>query len=181
MIRRPPRSTLFPYTTLFRSRDRESQCPGLTGLTASRRDGADVERAQRVGRRERLLDMGHERGAREVVTERPTVDVPFPRPGREIHPRHAQFAATDRVPAELRRDRRAHDATPRLSCSGCWAACGCVGPAYTFSICFTCCRDNVVFGSIPHTARSITRSGCFASSVLRGVKRSCPMYPVCRK
>src|SRR2546430_13482250 len=29
MIRRPPRSTLFPYTTLFRSRDR----PGAPALT----------------------------------------------------------------------------------------------------------------------------------------------------
>src|SRR3712207_8588152 len=29
MIRRPPRSTLFPYTTLFRSRDHERLvCPG---------------------------------------------------------------------------------------------------------------------------------------------------------
>src|SRR5256885_5278017 len=28
MIRRPPRSTLFPYTTLFRSRDQ----PGLAGV-----------------------------------------------------------------------------------------------------------------------------------------------------
>src|SRR2546430_12698890 len=26
MIRRPPRSTLFPYTTLFRSRARRSEC-----------------------------------------------------------------------------------------------------------------------------------------------------------
>src|SRR2546429_3767549 len=32
MIRRPPRSTLFPYTTLFRSRDKHgglSRCPGV--------------------------------------------------------------------------------------------------------------------------------------------------------
>src|SRR3712207_7359911 len=28
MIRRPPRSTLFPYTTLFRSRRREAKEPG---------------------------------------------------------------------------------------------------------------------------------------------------------
>src|SRR2546426_5215512 len=28
MIRRPPRSTLFPYTTLFRSRYREYSCRG---------------------------------------------------------------------------------------------------------------------------------------------------------
>src|SRR5229473_6736342 len=30
MIRRPPRSTLFPYTTLFRSAARSSRCPGRT-------------------------------------------------------------------------------------------------------------------------------------------------------
>src|SRR6202030_3636758 len=34
MIRRPPRSTLFPYTTLFRSRGFPSACPG-----ASQRQG----------------------------------------------------------------------------------------------------------------------------------------------
>src|SRR3712207_9009807 len=28
MIRRPPRSTLFPYTTLFRSKAEEAQVPG---------------------------------------------------------------------------------------------------------------------------------------------------------
>src|SRR5256885_11623181 len=39
MIRRPPRSTLFPYTTLFRSRhpegsrgDQPGQCPGVRPL-----------------------------------------------------------------------------------------------------------------------------------------------------
>src|SRR5256885_6577791 len=31
MIRRPPRSTLFPYTTLFRSRHREHGCGGGCG------------------------------------------------------------------------------------------------------------------------------------------------------
>src|SRR3712207_8962150 len=36
MIRRPPRSTLFPYTTLFRSIDR------------MRRDGHDVTEAERL-------------------------------------------------------------------------------------------------------------------------------------
>src|SRR3712207_6955908 len=40
MIRRPPRSTLFPYTTLFRSE------PQLQGHLATRRDRADdIERA----------------------------------------------------------------------------------------------------------------------------------------
>src|SRR3712207_8545687 len=37
MIRRPPRSTLFPYTTLFRSsRPRLSQTPHRTGRSVSR-------------------------------------------------------------------------------------------------------------------------------------------------
>src|SRR3712207_8871840 len=46
MIRRPPRSTLFPYTTLFRS------------APAGRRDGSDVGGPV------------HGRGARRVDTER---------------------------------------------------------------------------------------------------------------
>src|SRR3712207_8958668 len=33
MIRRPPRSTLFPYTTLFRSEQRcRDRCPALRGI-----------------------------------------------------------------------------------------------------------------------------------------------------
>src|SRR3712207_8618507 len=32
MIRRPPRSTLFPYTTLFRSHDHADHVEGLLGL-----------------------------------------------------------------------------------------------------------------------------------------------------
>src|SRR3712207_7107856 len=44
MIRRPPRSTLFPYTTLFRSDavgallDRAGLCPALRDLGVPRRD-----------------------------------------------------------------------------------------------------------------------------------------------
>src|SRR2546430_6172605 len=44
MIRRPPRSTLFPYTTLFRSRDRERVLrgggkPGRPRAPRRHRDG----------------------------------------------------------------------------------------------------------------------------------------------
>src|SRR5207248_8240412 len=35
MIRRPPRSTLFPYTTLFRSGQLEPQRPRCAGLSGS--------------------------------------------------------------------------------------------------------------------------------------------------
>src|SRR3712207_8126880 len=44
MIRRPPRSTLFPYTTLFRSLRREAGRQGLGGERQGRRRGqGDVE------------------------------------------------------------------------------------------------------------------------------------------
>src|SRR3712207_7180828 len=47
MIRRPPRSTLFPYTTLFRSRDHEA---GDRGAEQAR--GVEEARVQRDGVRE---------------------------------------------------------------------------------------------------------------------------------
>src|SRR3712207_6979917 len=42
MIRRPPRSTLFPYTTLFRSEPGEQHLPGGAGV--ERQDAAERER-----------------------------------------------------------------------------------------------------------------------------------------
>src|SRR5436305_4881494 len=44
MIRRPPRSTLFPYTTLFRSHRGHHSRAGLPGAGSSARVRADVER-----------------------------------------------------------------------------------------------------------------------------------------
>src|SRR3712207_7331803 len=44
MIRRPPRSTLFPYTTLFRSAGAAESC-------GRRRRSRDARRARRVGAR----------------------------------------------------------------------------------------------------------------------------------
>src|SRR5256885_9909160 len=52
MIRRPPRSTLFPYTTLFRSRDDQRPAPATGGMEARRRD-AGRHRAELV-RRDRI-------------------------------------------------------------------------------------------------------------------------------
>src|SRR3712207_7355630 len=43
MIRRPPRSTLFPYTTLFRSRGR---LPRIEDLRTGSRDRLDVARGE---------------------------------------------------------------------------------------------------------------------------------------
>src|SRR5688572_32541671 len=58
MIRRPPRSTLFPYTTLFRSEQRILQVAlGVRGHDRSRKLGGARRRAirsavHRVGRRD---------------------------------------------------------------------------------------------------------------------------------
>src|SRR5258708_13934589 len=38
MIRRPPRSTLFPYTTLFRSCNRRKKEPSAAGMSAVRQE-----------------------------------------------------------------------------------------------------------------------------------------------
>src|SRR2546430_9151397 len=64
MIRRPPRSTLFPYTTLFRSRLRR----GIRGQRKRDRGGPDAERLEH---HEVLLDhvsRGH--GRRHVPVRR---------------------------------------------------------------------------------------------------------------
>src|SRR3712207_7427379 len=64
MIRRPPRSTLFPYTTLFRSRRRRRR-PDFALLRRGRRRGGDDARRGRAAplRLERLLlDALPERG-----------------------------------------------------------------------------------------------------------------------
>src|SRR5256885_11851133 len=59
MIRRPPRSTLFPYTTLFRSRRLE---PAL-GARRGRRDGGREHRGLGV-RGQRQLGLGDRKSTR---------------------------------------------------------------------------------------------------------------------
>src|SRR3989441_11175762 len=51
MIRRPPRSTLFPYTTLFRSL-RGGAAPGVRGRRLFRRDHSDRDRRAIAGDRD---------------------------------------------------------------------------------------------------------------------------------
>src|SRR2546430_10820610 len=48
MIRRPPRSTLFPYTTLFRSQDARRQRDHATRADQPDRDGAGDRLATRA-------------------------------------------------------------------------------------------------------------------------------------
>src|SRR3712207_7047103 len=51
MIRRPPRSTLFPYTTLSRSRGRQRRRGGRAGRHPDRGGAAQRGRDGRLGRR----------------------------------------------------------------------------------------------------------------------------------
>src|SRR2546422_2915726 len=51
MIRRPPRSTLFPYTTLFRSDQHNSenwQSPRIDGAASEQFPGSDPARRRRI-------------------------------------------------------------------------------------------------------------------------------------
>src|SRR3712207_8006576 len=59
MIRRPPRSTLFPYTTLFRSAGRQS-------LRAARTAGWHGDDADGQGGRAGVRPAGHAAGAVEL-------------------------------------------------------------------------------------------------------------------
>src|SRR2546430_13564399 len=68
MIRRPPRSTLFPYTTLFRSLAHEDRPAEVRAVAID--DGAEVER----DRRARADGLGGQPGAGVSLIEAPGRD-----------------------------------------------------------------------------------------------------------
>src|SRR3712207_7339398 len=80
MIRRPPRSTLFPYTSLFRSLDE-----GALGLSL-RRLGGEPERGAADGAHHLVLDVAE--GCLRTV-------------GRHSGPRHQHHADQDRKSTRL--------------------------------------------------------------------------------
>src|SRR5438105_10455844 len=61
MIRRPPRSTLFPYTTLFRSRE-DARLPLRRGSRSAHRRAiqSHAARAKRSDRKSTRLNSSHE-------------------------------------------------------------------------------------------------------------------------
>src|SRR5258707_2515523 len=68
MIRRPPRSTLFPYTTLFRSPRKESN-PGRVPIRNSRRQNKGARLHRRRGRRTRTLILASRIRSEEHTSE----------------------------------------------------------------------------------------------------------------
>src|SRR2546421_7930697 len=59
MIRRPPRSTLFPYTTLFRSQSRGAQVRQRIGIRTAEVARIDRFRCNRAGNSRRLRSEEH--------------------------------------------------------------------------------------------------------------------------
>src|SRR5258708_38900192 len=77
MIRRPPRSTLFPYTTLFRS---SSNSPCERQLSLSRSDGPTSPLPAWVRTSSRILNLRYTKldvTTRVSVQSQPTVAQPF--------------------------------------------------------------------------------------------------------
>src|SRR2546425_8733000 len=70
MIRRPPRSTLFPYTTLFRSPLRGAQHSPVEGQDRHQRRGAGAFHIQP----QRLYERLGGRGERRLLRERLDLD-----------------------------------------------------------------------------------------------------------
>src|ERR1035437_7233477 len=92
-----------------RAGDRETERTGLSGGAATVDVRLYVEAAERVGRGERLLNRGDERGTREIIAERASIDVPLARTGHDVHAADGFLAAADRV------DRRVGLVTSPLS------------------------------------------------------------------
>ena len=90
-----------------RPRDAVPERARLPRLAAAVHVRRDVEGAEGVGGGERLLDVLHQRGPREVVAEGAAVDVPLARAGRQVHTGDAGLAPAHRLPPEFGRSRHA--------------------------------------------------------------------------
>src|SRR5260221_5218364 len=67
MIRRPPRSTLFPYTTLFRSRMRRTSRGRVQDLERQRLKSEIIARIEQDRAIRDGDDLGHQRAQRHVI------------------------------------------------------------------------------------------------------------------
>src|SRR5258708_16716649 len=83
MIRRPPRSTLFPYTTLFRSLEAEGvghRNPEILGAPDDERRYVEALERRRV---ERLLGAGAHQGGGAIAREALQLGIAFDPIGRD--------------------------------------------------------------------------------------------------
>src|SRR3712207_9592768 len=73
MIRRPPRSTLFPYTTLFRSAERNARTDQNEATSLRRRQGL-IEEPRTECEREDRRHVRQQRGARGSLPRKHPVE-----------------------------------------------------------------------------------------------------------
>src|SRR5256885_14352881 len=76
MIRRPPRSTLFPYTTLFRSQvELHDVARAHAGLETVRFDGAAQQDARDDQQQRADTDLGHDEGPTQAPRPEGAVEI----------------------------------------------------------------------------------------------------------
>src|SRR2546426_5025656 len=73
MIRRPPRSTLFPYTTLFRSRRGARACLAVVTGGLGRADGPRARRRRRRAAERRTPRRGRDRESTRLNSSHPVI------------------------------------------------------------------------------------------------------------
>src|SRR4029078_7710101 len=157
-----------------RTRYSETKRTGLAGESAALNAGHDIEASQSIGCCERLLNRRDVRGTREIVAECATVDLPLSRAWLQVKTADRFLAASDCV----RGGTVSHYFSLfllRSSTFGCCAACECLSFAKTRSLRRSDCLPRAVCGSMPESAFSITRSGCFSIICAKGVNLSWPM------
>src|SRR2546430_6030655 len=93
MIRRPPRSTLFPYTTLFRSQDSNGQtCLAVTSLTSYQQlKGAKIKGAEHERSEEHTSELQSQSNlvCRLLLEKKNSDFLPLYR--RHVSPGHGEF------------------------------------------------------------------------------------------
>src|SRR3989441_8916188 len=107
MIRRPPRSTLFPYTTLFRSLDEDLAVAHFT-RAGRRQDGLDARLHERLGADHLDLHLFvefHDDGGAAILPD----DLLLAAVPRDTAQRDAGDAGPEQRRLDLRQTLRAHD------------------------------------------------------------------------
>src|SRR3954466_979387 len=79
------------------ARHRETKGTSLARLAAAGNVRLDVVLTESIGCREGLLDRRHERGPREVITQRTPIDVPLAAARLEVHAADRLLATANRV------------------------------------------------------------------------------------
>ena len=138
--------------------DAVAQRAGLAADAAAVQARAHVEALGLLGHDQGRGDDGAQVAAREVLLERASVDSDRAAARRQRHAGDRGLALAGAAIGRGLCHRSQSLRIARAAALGCWASCGCVGPAYTFSL-RSCARPRRLRGSMPRTACRMTSSG----------------------